>query len=52
MEMAGVRTWLLIPTELSSGRNLGLPFEIRYRLAWDGKLICALLAAFFRAVNA
>ena len=29
-----------------------LPFEIRYRLAWDGKLICALLAVFLRAVNA
>ena len=23
-----------------------------YRLAWDGKLICALLAVFLRAVNA
>ena len=29
-----------------------LPFEIRYRLAWDGKLICALLAVFLRTVNA
>ena len=31
---------------------LSLPFEIRYRLAWDGKLISALLAVFLRAVNA
>ena len=31
---------------------LSLPFEIRYRLAWDGKLIAALLAVFLRAVNA
>ena len=31
---------------------LSLPFEIRYRLGWDGKLICALLAVFRRAVNA
>ena len=31
---------------------LSLPFEIRYRLAWDGKLICALLAVFLRTVNA
>ena len=31
---------------------LSLPFEIRYRLAWDGKLICALLAVFLRVVNA
>ena len=29
-----------------------MPFEIRYRLAWDGKLICALLAVFLGAVNA
>ena len=28
---------------------LSLPFD---RLAWDGKLICALLAVFLRAVNA
>ncbi len=31
---------------------LSLPFEIRYRLAWDGKLIAALLAVFLRSVNA
>ncbi len=31
---------------------LSLPFKIRYRLAYDGKLICALLAVFLRAVNA
>ena len=29
-----------------------MPFEIRYRLAWDGKLIAALLAVFLHAVNA
>ena len=31
---------------------LSLPFEIRYRLAWDGKLIAALLAVVLRTVNA
>ncbi len=31
---------------------LSLPFEIRYRVAWDGKLISALLAVFLRTVNA
>ena len=30
---------------------LSLPFEIRYRVAWDGKLISALLAVFLRTVN-
>ena len=29
-----------------------LPFEIRYRVAWDGKLISALLAVFLRTVTA
>jgi hypothetical protein len=27
---------------------LSLPFEIRYRVAWDGKLICGILAVFLR----
>ena len=31
---------------------LSLPFEIRYRVADDGKLISALLAVFLRTVNA
>ena len=30
---------------------LSLPFEIRYRLAYDGKLIATLLAVFLRAVS-
>ena len=29
---------------------LSLPFEIRYRLAWDGKLVSAVLAVFLRVV--
>jgi hypothetical protein len=29
---------------------LSLPFEIRYRLAWDGKLVSAVMAVFLRAV--
>ena len=29
---------------------LSLPFEIRYRLAWDGKLVSAVLAIFLRVV--
>ena len=29
---------------------LSLPFEIRYRLAWDGKLVRAVLAVFLRVV--
>jgi len=29
---------------------LSLPYEIRYRLAWDGKLIAAVLAVFLRVV--
>jgi len=28
---------------------LSLPYEIRYRLAWDGKLIAAVLAVFLRS---
>ena len=31
---------------------LSLPFEIRYRLAYDGKLISGLLAVFLRVVTA
>ena len=30
---------------------LSLPFEIRYRLAWDGELVGAVLALFLRVVN-
>ena len=29
---------------------LSMPFEIRYRLAWDGKLVSAVLAVFLRVV--
>ncbi len=29
---------------------LSLPFEIRYRLAWDGKLMSAILGVFLRVV--
>ena len=29
---------------------LSLSFEIRYRLAWDGKLVVAVLAVFLRVV--
>jgi len=29
---------------------LSLPFEIRYRLAWDGELVSAVLAVFLRVV--
>ena len=29
---------------------LSLPFEIRYRLAWDGKLVSAILAVYLRVV--
>ena len=30
---------------------LSLPFEIRYRLAWDGELVSAVLAVFLRVVE-
>ena len=30
---------------------LSLPFEIRYRLAWDGELVSTVLAVFLRVVN-
>ena len=29
---------------------LSLPFEIRYRLAWDGELVSTVLAVFLRVV--
>ncbi len=29
---------------------LSLPYEIRYRMAWDGKLLSAVLAVFLRVV--
>ena len=29
---------------------LSLPYEIRYRLAWDGDLVSAVLAVFLRVV--
>ena len=30
---------------------LSMPFEIRYRLAWDGKLVSAVLAVFLRPLS-
>ena len=30
---------------------LSFPFETRYRLAWDGALVSAVLAVFFRVVQ-
>ena len=38
--MVSVRQWVL-----------SFPFEIRYRLAWDGELVSTVLAVFLRVVN-
>ena len=42
----------VLPQEPVRQFVLSLPFEIRYRLAYDGKLISGILAVFLRVVKA